>query len=395
MTAAAERPPDRRAGRTPVPLRRGALLGILAPILFALVAGCSSRGATWVAGWESPYATFDPAERAEFTAARGLLDDGRRLEGLRALRALTAGDPGNLELACWAQDVESELLSDGAAASQVFPEASSSLGEAAAGGAVADTLRLVYATRSEASPTVEVLILAARAETDGLAAESLLRRALELDPVCSWAHYGLSHVLLEKRSQPDRWSLARGALERALELEPGHLRARRLEAWMLAEEGSRDLAESQLRRWLEEADGDPRVSHVEMIEARLDLALLLLLRGEDGRAARLLEDLEGEPVGRARRWMLLTVARQEGGDVLGALDATLRAQGAAAGEVLPLVQEALLSEVFLDRPEAASALWQEVADLAQDGATISDLVQGLRARVRMERDGAALPEDRP
>ena len=93
--------------------------------------------------------------------------------------------------------------------------------------------------------------------------------------------------------------------------------------------------------------------------------------------------------------MLLTVARQEGGDVLGALDATLRAQGAAAGEVLPLVQEALLSEVFLDRPEAASALWQEVADLAQDGATISDLVQGLRARVRMERDGVALPEDRP
>ena len=107
------------------------------------------------------------------------------------------------------------------------------------------------------------------------------------------------------------------------------------------------------------------------------------------------EDLEGEPEGRARRWMLLTVARQEGGDLLGALDATLRAQGASAGEVLPLVQEALLSEVFLDRPEVATARWQEVAELAGDGPTIGDLVEGLRARVRMERRAAAEAERTP
>lgn len=356
-------------------------------------AGCAARSATWEASWDAPYAAFAPEEQAEFAGARALLDAGERFAALEDLRGLAAADEGNLELACWVQDVESDLLLDGVPGAELFPALAAGEGQGAGRDLGADdALRLAYAMRAEASPTVQALILAARVETEGPAAEALLRRALELDPVCSWAHYGLSHVLLEQRSQPDRWSLARSSLQRALEIEPGNLRARRLEAWMLAEEGSRDVAEQQLRRWLEEADGDPRVSAADRVEAQLDLALLLLLRGEDRRAARLLEDLEGEATGRARRWMLLTVARQEGGDLLGALDATLRAQGAAAGEVLPLVQEALLSEAFLDRPEQASALWEEVAALAGEGTTITDLVQGLRARVRMERSLSAMEE---
>ena len=361
--------------------RSVALLLVLAA---AASAACSSSGATWRAERSSPYATFSAEELDRFRDARAALEGGDRSGALVLMRALSVSDPENLELACWVQDVESSLLDDGGAPFDdpaVLEEEDP-----------AEALRLAYRVPPDQAPTVRSLILAARVETDGLAAEALLMKALELDPVCSWAHYGLSHVLLEKRSQPDRWSLARESLERALAIEPGHLRARRLEAWMLAEEGSRDEAESMLRRWLEEVEDDPRVAHAERVEARLDLALLLLLRGEDGRAARMLEDLEGEPVGRARRWMLLTVARQEGGDVLGALDATLRAQGAAPGEVLPLVQEALLSEVFLDRPEVANARWQEVADLAGEGASIGDLVEGLRARVRMERRAAAQGE---
>lgn len=384
----------RREGATgPTALLTAALPGLLALAASLAIAGCATRSATWEASWGAPYAAFDPDEQADFAGARAMLDGGQRLSALAALRDLAAADEGNLELASWVQDVESDLLQDGVPAGELFPALRA--GERLAASrdlAPEDGLRLVYADRAEESPTVQALILAARVETDGMAAESLLRRALELDPVCSWAHYGLAHVLLEKRSQPDRWSLARASLQRALEIEPGNLRARRLEAWMLAEEGSRDVAETQLRRWLEESAGDPRVSGAERVEAQLDLALLLLLRGEDRRAARLLEDLEGEPTGRARRWMLLTVARQEGGDLLGALDATLRAQGAAAGEVLPLVQEALLSEAFLDRPEQASALWEEVAALAGDGTSITDLVQGLRARVRMERALSAAEE---
>gem|GEM_PF-776199 len=394
-------PPRVRRRLSRVSSALGERVRLLRPALMAagLVfwgAGCAARTEVWEATWDAPYAAFGPDERAQFSQVRQLLDRGQRLDGLGALQVLVNEDGDNLELACWLQDLEAELLLDGVEPRRVFPEADEPLDRAAAEvGDPAEDLRRVYAARAAELPTVQALILAARVETDGPAAESLLRRALELDPVCSWAHYGLSHVLLEKRSQPDRWSLARDALDRALEIEPGNLRARRLEAWMLAEEGSRDVAEKQLRRWLEESAEDPRVSRVEAVEARLDLALLLLLRGEDRRAARLLEDLEGEPVGRARRWMLLTVARQEGGDLLGALDATLRAQGAAAGDVLPLVQEALLSEAFLDRPEVASALWEEVAELAEDGATIGDLVQGLRARVRMERSRSAAEEETP
>ena len=367
--------------------RGGLGAAALVTLVAALASGCRSTAASWTADWTSPYAAFTPDGRERFQAARSELDRGERVRALADLRALLAEDPGNLEVACWVQDLEASLLFDGGAP----------FGPPPAGAAVepAERLRLQYASRPDEVPTVGSLILAARVETDGLAAEALLRRALELDPACSWAHYGLGHVLLEKRSQADRWSLARAAVARALEIEPGHLRARRLEAWMLAEEGSRDEAERLLRRWLEEAATDPRVAHSDLVEARLDLSLLLLLRGEDRRAARILEDLEGEPEGRARRWMLLTVARQEGGDLLGALDATLRAQGASAGEVLPLVQEALLSELFLDRPEVATARWQEVAELAGDGPTIGDLVEGLRARVRMERRAAAEAERTP
>ena len=155
---------------------------------------------------------------------------------------------------------------------------------------------------------------------------------------------------------------------------------------MAAQEGSRTDAEALLVRWIEEVEGDPRISDAERVAARLDLALLLLLRGEDRSALRLLEDLEGERHDRARRLMLLTVARQEGGDALGALDAALRAQGAGMeGEALPLVQEALVLELFLGRPDEAEQRWQEVARLGEGAANLAELIQGLRARVRLER----------
>ncbi|MEM9803396.1 MAG: tetratricopeptide repeat protein [Planctomycetota bacterium] len=352
----------------------------LASLLALLVAACSAPTDPWSATWTDPYAGFDEAGRARLVEARALLDGGQRVEALDALRVLAADDPENLEVACSLQDVEIDLLRDGV---RVFGPS-----ESAQPFEPDEVLRREYARRNEESQTVFTLVLAARAETDVLAAEALLEKARELDPVCAWVHYGLAHVLLEKRTQKDRWGLARESLDRAIELEPGHLRARRLEAWMLAEQGSRDAAERSLRRWIDEVSDDPRVARSWLVEAKLDLALLMLLRGEDERAQRVLEDLEGEAIGRARRWMLLTVARQESGDVLGALDATLRAQGASAGTVLPIVQEALLLELFLDRPSLAQARWDEVARLVEDTTSIGELVQGLRARVRVERDAA-------
>ena len=266
-------------------------------------------------------------------------------------------DPGNIEVAVLSQELEGALLLDGV---DLFgPD--HSLAEFAPD----VVLRLAYAARAAAEPTVVTEVLRARAETDLRAAATQLERAIELDPTCAWAHYGLSHVLLGDRSRVDRWSGARQSLARALELDPGHVRARRLEAWMAAQEGSRAEAEA------------------------------LLVRGEDRRALRLLEDLEGVRHDRARRLMLLTVARQEGGDALGALDAALRAQGAGMqGEALPLVQEALVLELFLGRPDEAEERWQEVARLGEGAANLADLIQGLRARVRLERAADAAQRER-
>ncbi|MEM1451716.1 MAG: hypothetical protein AAF957_29535 [Planctomycetota bacterium] len=360
-----------------------AVRGLALALTCAAAAACGATTPKWSADWNDPYAEFDDAERASFTAARGLIDGGRPTAALEELRALAAADPENFEVACWLQDVESTLLEDGV---DVFGSETPRRTPARDDDATpADVLQRAYTERATQEPTVVSFVLAARAETDVPAALNLLENALELDPNCPWAHYGMSHVLLEDRTRIDRWGLAKDSLARALELDPGNLRARRLEAWMMAEQGTRNTAERLLRRWIGQAEGDPRVARSAVVDALLDLSLLMLLRGENRRAERVLEDLEGESTGRARRWMLLTVARQEGGDILGALDATLRAQGAAGGAVLPVVQEALLNELFLDRPEVADARWKEVAGLVDDTTSIRDLVQGLRAKVRMER----------
>ena len=347
-------------------------------VVFACLPGCGAPAVKWSSTWDGRHAQFEDTTREGFAEARALLDSGRRVDALEQLRELAQANPDNLEIACWLQDVEAALLEDGV---DVFDLPARS-GEATPG----DALQRAYAARANEDPSVTAYVLAARAETDLPAAFHRLETAIELDPNCAWAHYGLSHVLLQDRSRTDRWGLARDSLSRALDLEPGHLRARRLEAWMAAEQGTRDVAERLLRRWIDQAEGDPRVLHDDVVDAQLDIALLMLLRGENRRAERALEDLEGEATGRARRWMLLTVARQEGGDILGALDATLRAQGAAGGAVLPVVQEALLNELFLGRPDIANARWQEVAELVDDATSMRDQVQGLRARVRMERE---------
>lgn len=309
------------------------------------------------------------------------MDAGQRIEALGMFRELCSASPDNLEAGAWLQDLEAELLEDGV---DVL---------AGPGGAgftlrahrASDVLRLAYAERVDIEPTVASYVLAARAETDVIAALNLLGKATELDPTCAWAHYGRSHVLLQDRTRADRWGLAREALGKALQFDFGHLRARRLEAWMAAEEGSRSTAEAQIARWIDAATGDPRVGPQELSNARQDLALLLLLQGEDSRARRMLEDLEGDPTTRQRRLTLLTVALQEGGNELAALDAAIAAQGAErAATALPLVQEALLLELFLGRPEEAQRRWEDVAQLSDNTTNVADLIQGLRARVRLE-----------
>lgn len=361
------------------PVLQNLLLACLLACSF--LGSCGSPGTRWSPSWRIAYGRFEDSERATFTEARRLMDAGQRMEALGLLRGLCAASPDNLEAGAWLQDLEAELLEDGVDVLAGTGGAGFSLRAHRA----PDVLRLTYAERVDIEPTVASFVLAARAETDVIAALNLLGKATELDPTCAWAHYGRSHVLLQDRTRADRWGLAREALTKALQFDFGHLRARRLEAWMAAEQGSRSTAEAQIARWIDTAAGDPRVGPQELSHARQDLALLLLLKGEDSRARRMLEDLEGDPTTRQRRLTLLTVALQEGGSELAALDAAIAAQGAErAATALPLVQEALLLELFLGRPEEAQQRWEDVAQLSENTTNVADLIQGLRGRVRLE-----------
>ncbi|MEL6906741.1 MAG: tetratricopeptide repeat protein, partial [Planctomycetota bacterium] len=288
--------------------RRGAFaLRAAAPAAAALLLACAcgARAATWRSTWTAPGAAFQGAARESFEAARAALDAGRRSEALERLRRLQGEAPGNLEVGAWVQDLEALLLEAGV---DVFAPRFTLSADPPD-----DVLRRAYGAGAADAPTAPSLVLAARAETDVIAALSALDRALELDPSSAWAHYGRAHVLLADRTRVDRWTVARTALERALELDPGHLRARRLEAWMAGQEGDRDGAERLLARWLDVVEDDARVARSDYVDALLDFAHHLLLRGETGRAVRILEDLEGEAHARPRRLMLLTVARQEAG----------------------------------------------------------------------------------
>lgn len=350
-----------------------------------LAAGCgATQPDDWQPSFAAPYSALDEGGRELMRDARAHLEAGESLAAWRILHPLARQVPDNIDLGVVLQEVELELFAAGGELDPV-------LAPFAGAGSPEESLRLRYAGRSELSPSPAGYVLAARAETDLPAAQDLLERALELDPACAWAHYGRAHVLL-KRHTRYRWREAHAALERALELEPEHLQARRLEAWMLAQEGSVPAAAAALGQWLEVTAGDPRVTAATRTEALVDLAHLWLLDERSGDAIVLLHSLDGDPVARARRLTVLAGSQLEEDELVLALDAARRARAADPDELLPLVQQALLYQHWLDDPVAAEAKWREVIEAAQGQSDLRSLMQALRARVALERSGAAVPE---
>ena len=242
----------------------------------------------------------------------------------------------------------------------------------------------LYEDELRSNPSVPGLVLAARVQPDAKQALAWLGQALALDPTCAWAHYGRAHALLRMRDQY-RWRNSREALDLALELDPSHLHARRLEAWMLAQEGAGEPAALAIERWLIATEFDPRVAHPPRVEARLDLARVWLALGAVEPAVRELQTLEGEPIGRARRLLLLAVALTEKNDIEGALHAVRQAGLIAGVGVLPFVQEALLREHWVEDRAGALALWQDILLEAESSNDPAVILQAFRARVVLER----------
>lgn len=371
-------------------MRRAAL------ILAALSAACGAPRATWSARWRAPYATFDDELRVAFAEARAQADAGEADRAWRALDALCAANPDNLELALWRQEAELELLERVRRAADAQPgvPAGEPAGEPLEPpfdpeGEPLEALRRHYLQAVELAPSVAGFVLAARVEPDPVESEKLASRALDLDPRCAWAHYARAHALLRQQWKAERWREAREALDRALELDGSHLRGRRLEAWLDAQEGASERAARELVTWLNETEGDPRVTEPQRIAAELDLAATWILSGSPREARALLATREGEPRRRVRRLALLAVAEGELGDPAAALDAARRAEDAGREELLPLVQQALLFEHGLAQPDAARERWERVAERAAGRGDLAAMMQGLRAQVELERAARA------
>lgn len=325
--------------------------------------GAGSRSLDEYRASPSDPRTFDERQRADLELARQAYESGDFGVAKTLFDQLAAARPDDLGLAMLAQ----EMAFAPAAAEQRQR--------------IADSAR----QRAELEPSALNLLLAARVEPDPVRAHAYAQRALELAPKQPWTHYALG--FLEARA--GGWSEARAHVDEALVLDPGHRPARRLEAAILARSGELEEAVDALQVWLEAVEGDPRVSSDERALARLDLAQVFAQLGDDESALAALDALP-DWGGRTLQRLCLQAAVQQGlGHPSEARDTTRAAQSRDPNAVMPLVQEALLLQHHLDDPKAALEAWQAVLARVRREQGLEALIQGLRARVILERAGAS------
>jgi len=363
--------------------RRAALV---LPVALAVLIACH---ATRVYDPEpGRYDRIPPEWNADLWRARFATDGGRFQEAHAILRPLADARPELLAVRCMLQDAELALLEEGKRVGGMsVPD------PAKAAGWLADA----YSQRADANPSAEGYVLAARLQprpTDGL---ELLDQAVALDPGCVWAHYGQAFWNHRLR----RFPAAREAIERAFDLDPGHMPTMRLHASMQASAGETQPAIDCLLTWLKRGETDPTIDPRERAEAQIDLAALLVLDGLPEDALALLDaidrDLLREP---ARSQLVRAVALADLGRHALALSAARRAKEENPEDVLPLVYQALILEregnVSQERA-AWEALLAEVhaqreADAARpldlddpDEFDFPTLLIQLRAQARLER----------
>jgi hypothetical protein len=335
-----------------------------------LAQGCWTSAARSLPRTHTRYDGLDDLATRELGVAREKIDAGRLEEARVALSALCRSHPDSIVLGMWLQEAEIAALSAGAPTTL----------DAGAASAL-DELRERYAERAAEEPSVARLVLAARLEPDEAHAEALLAAAEALDPRCAWIPYARA-FLGARRSA---WDDVRRQLEKAEKLDPGHMPTRWLACWMLARGGRVREAIVSLETWVDRAREDVRVDRRLVLEAELDLAVLQLLDGDAGRARSLLDDLESRGVLGARERMVEAATREALGDPQSALDAAKAAEELAPGEILPVVQQALLEELWLNDPAAAETAWTRVLALAKSSGELSGMLERVRARARLER----------
>lgn len=256
----------------------------------------------------------------------------------------------------------------------------------------------VYERQADARPRAEASVLAARLCPEGEPALALLDEADTIDPRCVWVHYGRAWV----RTGLRRFKEARESLRTALRLDAGHLPSVRLQATLLAGAGESEDAAAALAVWLERTAGNPLYSAAERADGLLDLAALRVLLDEPGEALELLEDLDPRAVrDPVRAEEVRAAAHEARGELTQALEAVRNASALRPGELLPLVQQALLLESAGD-VEGERKSWLELLDAlagkesAQDGEDLASIdfsaaLFRLQAHARLERLAAPRP----
>jgi predicted Zn-dependent protease len=350
-------------------------------------AACWSTPVQHIPDSASVYDVPPPEPSLRFDAARRSQEAGHLDVARPILAELAREYPENLYVGIWLQELEVAAVLEGAepATPSAAPAPPARSAPAKAAGSLRDprldALRQRYRQEAEARPSVARWVLAARLESDDLAANLLLDRAQALDPRCAWTHYAKAWIA----AGASRWPEVKAEIAAAKEADPGHMPTRWLDAWMLARGGGVREAISALQGWIEKADGDLRLDPRRVREAQVDLALLSVLDADPKRAREILEGLGDGEVDPGRKWAAVAPTEQALDDEHEALAAAIRAEHAAPGEILPVVQQAILYESWLDDPGAAEAAWTRALALARGSSDLGALLERVRARVHVER----------
>ena len=335
--------------------------------LASLLQGCRGPELRKYTANPGPYDVLAPAQEERLARARRYLDSGADESARVVLEALAVELPDNLTVGVMLQETELEMLSAGRA-----PDALE-VRLADRAGTPAERLAADYAARAEERRAPATLVLSARLAADPARARELLEEALALDPDCIWAHYGLA--FLDARGGESRAALV--VLERALELDEGHLPSRRLEARLLQRLNESARAQHALESWLEDTAQDPRVGPEDRAEATVDLASALIFAGEEAEALEWLEPIDPAHLGAGPDLELLRAAALDSqGDPQEALRAAQDARGLDPSDPLPRVQAAMLYELRLGDPAAALEEWRAAASLARARALGESDVEG-------------------
>lgn len=357
-------------------------------LLFVIATACGSSGP--VVEWEATEtAAWQHTNRELMVDARIAFDAGERKDARRLLARILLANPDLLTARFMLQELD--LTAPGA---DVAVLAASARARAAEPGAA----------------PIEAL-LAARLEPDGEAARLLVEGALAANLGTDFAaacRYALAHLALERGDG----AAARNALDVSLELDPGGLRARRLEARLAAADGEAARADALLDHWLDLSEEAPEISGEVWYAACVELSTVraalddsdgareALARLEAGRAALGATPFPAAPRAQEADALFARAALDaEDGEPMAALEKVRAArklvdEDSRAGR-LAMVDEALLAELFLDRDLDAAAAWRAVLErFDQPGSEVDfdELLRALEARVRLARLEANAPK---